>query len=244
MLLVGALAIAVPASAGGGSADAAPPPPGDVNPLECLNQWDNNPNYVGEGWVGARVRVVRDVLEREVFLGCGDELSGVIHIAHPDTTGTLHPIPPGEEASFLRCFERTIQTSAISPAGEGRRKYEFDWLKDNPGNSEVPQQVMRSTAFVAENSVPTSCTRFSRQWMGACPTLRIPTEPTIGLSARSAPLCRQPVPVVLASPVGARTSGEPQRSRASRVGPWAGNRTVGRITSGGSGHACHRAAAL
>lgn len=136
-----------------GPAIAAPPPPGDVSPRECLNQWDGNGNYVGEGWVGARAKVVRDVLDREVFLGCGDELSGVIHIAHPDSTGTVHPIPPGQEGDFLRCFERTIRSATISD-DQGRRKYEFDWQKSNLGNADVPVQVMRSTAIVADNHQP------------------------------------------------------------------------------------------
>lgn len=106
-------------------AAAAAPPGGTVTPQECIQQWDNNPNYVGEGWVGAFVASAVDVNGVTNNLFCGDELSGVIHIASSDSTGQVHPIAPEDDDFFIGCFENVIEYGVISPGGTGRARFDF-----------------------------------------------------------------------------------------------------------------------
>ncbi|MFD2419751.1 hypothetical protein [Amycolatopsis pigmentata] len=106
------------------TATAAPPAP-DNTPLDCFWQWANNPNYVGDGWVGARVSDVNGV-----FLGCGDELSGIIHIADPDSTGSIHPIFADTQADFLACFWNIATFGSQRPDNDfpnDRTRYEFQY---------------------------------------------------------------------------------------------------------------------
>ncbi len=91
------------------NAYAVPPPP-IVEPMRCIAEWNENDNYVGEGWVAARVGDVNGV-----FLGCGDERSGLIHIAHPESTGTVHPVWPHAQFEFLRCFELIAKMGVQKP---------------------------------------------------------------------------------------------------------------------------------
>lgn len=82
----------------------AAPPPARVSGLRCLSEWDANDDYRGEGWVSALVLGDR----RSVYLGCGDELSGMIHIAHPESTGTTHPVDAATYGAFASCFQRIV----------------------------------------------------------------------------------------------------------------------------------------
>ena len=78
----------------------AGPPPDRVKPLDCLDQWESNDNYVGDGWPGAHVITINGVVLR-----CGDESTGVVHIAGEGTTGSRHPISAGTQSYFLQCFD-------------------------------------------------------------------------------------------------------------------------------------------
>lgn len=102
-----------------GSASAAPPGT-NVRPLDCLREFDHNPNYVGEGWIAAMVASANGYM-----LGCGNELSGVVHIAHPASTGTFHPIPANDEDLFLQCWRRTLEDGVPEPDGVGRTRYVY-----------------------------------------------------------------------------------------------------------------------
>lgn len=85
----------------GADSALAYPSEASPTPLQCLDQWETNDNYVGDGWVAVPVRRTSGTV-----LGCGDERSGVIHIGHPDTTGNLHPITAETEEAFLSRQDR------------------------------------------------------------------------------------------------------------------------------------------
>ena len=78
-----------------------------ANASECLAMWDGDLNrYYREGWDR---RIVASTGRVSPFTGqgrltfslrCGDERSGVIHIAHADTNGTGHPIAPDQYSTF------------------------------------------------------------------------------------------------------------------------------------------------
>lgn len=111
-------------------------PPSSSTPMRCLYEWEKNPNYVGDGWVGARVADVNGI-----FLGCGDERSGIIHIAHPESTGSIHPISASTQDEFLRCFE-LVATRGVRSADKdfpsSRTRVEFTYyLKTQLGS--LPQ---------------------------------------------------------------------------------------------------------
>lgn len=96
------LAITIATLLGGAAVAQAAPPPPTSRPLTCLERWDDeNPrfDYVGEGWVKAEVAEVN-----KVFLGCGDELSGVVHISGSNAAGSGHLISKQSEQDFLDCF--------------------------------------------------------------------------------------------------------------------------------------------
>ncbi|MGH3937764.1 MAG: hypothetical protein ACRDTG_03890 [Pseudonocardiaceae bacterium] len=117
---------------------SAAPPPAEPTPTQCLNEFSSNPDYVGDGWVGARVSGPPsgnpfDLFEffnpqdREYSLFCGDELSGVVHIAHPESTGTVHPISPDDEEQFLMCWRRTIAGGDPEPDVAGRTRFVLEY---------------------------------------------------------------------------------------------------------------------
>lgn len=111
-----------------GSANAAPPPPIST-PLECINSFSNNPDYVSEGWVAAEVASWNGV-----FLGCGDERSGIIHIAHPESTGSIHPVFEDTQSAFLACFRNIANSGAQRPDDEfpqTRTRYERSYVKES-----------------------------------------------------------------------------------------------------------------
>lgn len=117
--IVMAAAFAVPFLA---SAPAhAAPPPGSPSPMQCINEFTNNPNYVGDGWVGGLVATASGAVG-EASLFCGDELSGVVHIAHPESTGTVHPVFEDDEDLFTTCWRNTIEFGTPVPDGNGRTK--------------------------------------------------------------------------------------------------------------------------
>jgi hypothetical protein len=119
-LLAGVLVSAGPA--------AAAPPPAISSPMDCINQFDDNPDYVGEGWVDALVST-----SNGISLRCGDELSGVVHIAHPESNGTTHPVSAETQNFFLRCFRAIVSDGKSQPDRkypESRTRYEFFYGTD------------------------------------------------------------------------------------------------------------------
>jgi hypothetical protein len=96
---------------GATTAQAAPPPEGkSVPPIKCTSEFLNNPDYRKEGWVAAKVAKVDDV-----FLGCGDEISGVVHIASSRSNGTTHPVFASTQGAFVQCFGRLVREGKQSP---------------------------------------------------------------------------------------------------------------------------------
>lgn len=93
-----------------GAAGLAAPPPATSTPMKCFQEWDANANYDRDGWIGARVADFKGI-----FLGCGNRHSGVIHIAHPESTGTIHPIFENTQNDFLRCFESIASSGERTP---------------------------------------------------------------------------------------------------------------------------------
>lgn len=115
---------------------AAAPPPPQPTPTQCLNEFSSNDNYVGDGWVGARVAGppqpvdlagVPDPVDREYSLFCGDILSGVVHTAHPESTGTVHPIPPGDEGFFVSCWSEIIRRGVPEEQSDGRIRFRYEY---------------------------------------------------------------------------------------------------------------------
>ena len=88
-------------------------PPTYSSPLDCFAEFDGNDNYFIDGWVNARVADINGV-----FLGCGDERSGIIHIGHPESTGNVHPITAQNQGYFLTCFQ-TIALRGTSRPDSG-----------------------------------------------------------------------------------------------------------------------------
>jgi hypothetical protein len=103
--LVAGILSAAMVAASTAPASAAPPPDNRVSPIECLEAWENDPDYLNDGWVDA---VVMSVPEVGVTLTCGDVRSGVIHIAHEESTGNGHPITRESAEDFLYCLFNTV----------------------------------------------------------------------------------------------------------------------------------------
>lgn len=121
------------------SASAAPPPPDHaVTPMTCIYQYNENDLYVEEGWVGAAVDY-----ENGVFLGCGDERSGVIHIAHPNSSGNTHPVYERDQDDFLRCFSNLAHRGSKEPDKnfpDTRTRYKFTFYIETSIGT-VPQMA-------------------------------------------------------------------------------------------------------
>lgn len=86
-----------------------------VSPQDCLNVWNNQSDrYYRENWESKEVTVIRQIPNPfgetpAVFtLRCGDELTGVIHIADDGSTGSVHPIVGEQAGQFVRCVEKTM----------------------------------------------------------------------------------------------------------------------------------------
>lgn len=90
--------------------------PAQPSPEQCLNAFDDDgDDYVGDGWVGATVE-----RSNGWQLGCGDELSGVIHIAHPESSGSVHPITSATEGDFLTCWAAAVRNGVAAKQSDGR----------------------------------------------------------------------------------------------------------------------------
>lgn len=116
-------------------------PPIVVKPMDCLAAWDNNADYFASGWVGAKVADVNGV-----FLGCGDVESGIIHIAHPVTSGTRHPISTETQDFFVRCFRAIAQYGStfrdrFFPDDRTRYNLVYDY----------PSPTSTNAAFIRDN---------------------------------------------------------------------------------------------
>lgn len=107
---------------GASIASAAPPPP-DPTPLQCIDEFTFNDNYVGDGWVGALVTTASGAVG-EFSLFCGDELSGVVHTGHPLSSGTVHPIFEDTQDYYQKCWELTIEDGVVQdiPSDPGRKR--------------------------------------------------------------------------------------------------------------------------
>lgn len=115
-IAVVALVVVSYTSVTSGQTALAGPPPSQPSPKQCLDEWDDNDNYVGDGWVSARVRTASNGW----FVGCGDERSGIIHIAHPDSTGREHPITSSTEGNFLKCWNAAVTRGSEHRMSDGR----------------------------------------------------------------------------------------------------------------------------
>jgi hypothetical protein len=106
------LALTIATLLGGAAAAQAAPPPPVARPLDCQEQFETMDidDYDAEGWVAARVARVNNV-----FLGCGDEYTGVVHIISPKTAGTQHPVSKFSEQFFLDCFESLARFGEVEP---------------------------------------------------------------------------------------------------------------------------------
>jgi hypothetical protein len=93
-----------------------------ANANQCLEMWSGDVNrYYREGWdqklVTSASRINPFPAQRgtlQFSLHCGDERSGVIHIAHPETNGTQHPIAPDQYATFAICVRNIIHSGEFS----------------------------------------------------------------------------------------------------------------------------------
>jgi hypothetical protein len=66
-------------------------------------------------------------------LRCGDERSGVVHIAHQDSTGTTHPVSVENQNAFVRCFRVIASSGRTEPDNkfpESRTRYEIFFGRD------------------------------------------------------------------------------------------------------------------
>lgn len=122
----------------------ADPPRGRVKPLECLNQWSNNDDYVGEGWVRANVATINGAV-----LNCGDEFTGVVHIAGKGTTGSGHPISGATESYFMQCFDLVARFGERSPDPDGPERV---WLEYEYFSLTRPDAPSRATAILEERT--------------------------------------------------------------------------------------------
>jgi hypothetical protein len=78
---------------------------------DCLRMFDSDSNaYYREGWQTDEVAVATTRDGTILTLRCGNELSGVIHIADPESTGTGHSLNPSgaDDAVFATCFRKTV----------------------------------------------------------------------------------------------------------------------------------------
>ncbi|GAB3677607.1 hypothetical protein GCM10027597_18610 [Saccharopolyspora tripterygii] len=121
--------------------------------MQCIDAFDHDPDYVGNGWVGALVYTASGE-EGEVNLLCGDELSGVIHIAHPASTGSVHPVYPDTEYGFGACFEQTITRGKSSVQPDGRVRYVMYNLTSRVTSTAIVDGQRRFTYTLFTDSAP------------------------------------------------------------------------------------------
>lgn len=140
---------------------AAAPPPASPSPTQCLGAFDHDEDYVGNGWPSAPVyRAYGE--EGTVNLLCGDELSGVVHTAHPASTGNTHPVSPGQdEYSFQACFAETISEGTSSKQGDGRVRYVMKNALSGVTSTAIIDPVRRFTYTVFTDSAPSG-----NDWLG------------------------------------------------------------------------------
>jgi hypothetical protein len=165
------LAIITGTLIGGAATARAAPPPTTSRPLTCLERWDDEDprfDYVGEGWVNARVATVNGVV-----LGCGDEQSGVVHIGGSAVTGTGHAIDKRNEQAFLDCFGSLVRFGTKEPDPdfpETRDRYRKVFSEPSPfGDLPVvaTMYVDRKRHFVYTiHTTKTKATPGSNNWAG------------------------------------------------------------------------------
>lgn len=133
---------------------------------------------MGEGWVAAPVLDVNGV-----FLGCGDERSGVIHIAHPESTGNVHPIYPAQVRDFSRCHEKIATFGTQRPDNNfpgTRTRYEYTYYVDsNLGPIPQTATIVKDNAgrFVWTMFTPeTSDVPQGKDWLGCAGPEATPSQ--------------------------------------------------------------------
>lgn len=72
--------------------------------------------YYRDGWERDVVASADTVDGTPVTLHCGNELSGVIHVADGDSSGTGHQInrDGSDDADLATCFRRTVSLGTVS----------------------------------------------------------------------------------------------------------------------------------
>lgn len=114
-------------------ATSAAPPPDNPTPRQCLDAFNSTApeiDYVGDGWPGALVAgppqswmfSFFDDTDRDFRLYCGDERSGVVHIAG-ESTGTGHPISEADQDWFIGCWNVVIGAGTAEDDGNGRTRF-------------------------------------------------------------------------------------------------------------------------
>lgn len=99
-------------------------------PTACMNKWDTDlDGYLRDRWESNLVHAAyydgpgapADGTS-EIDMRCGTELYGIIHTAHEDSTGNVHPIFPADEPSFEQCFTNIVFNGGPSTLPDGRRQ--------------------------------------------------------------------------------------------------------------------------
>jgi hypothetical protein len=129
---IAAVLAIVAATVLGAATDAWAGPPVPIptvsQPLECVEQFENNPFYRADRWVEARALELNGI-----FMGCGDEWSGVVHIASEDSKGHTHPVDAASQQDFSTCFEVLVRFGKVSPDRlfpDTRDAYEYLFTED------------------------------------------------------------------------------------------------------------------
>lgn len=138
-----------------GASPAAAAPPPNPTPMQCIDEFTNNDNYLGDGWAEGFVAAAGGN-EGEYVLRCGDVSSGVIHIAHPETTGNLHPVFASTQDAFVACWRRIITFGIGLPDDSNRLLIEFiiPGVPNARGRAYVdPQTRITYTTFIAGGGV-------------------------------------------------------------------------------------------
>lgn len=122
-------------------ASAAPAPPG-VNTApqhptvrQCIDRYKGttDPSFVLEGWPQRVVSGPVVASNGKTYdLYCGTSKEGVIHINYGGSGEISHPIHPGLEEDFLRCWNLTLRMGKIQPQG-GQPGFDYIYRQNPPG---------------------------------------------------------------------------------------------------------------
>ncbi len=115
------------------------PIPTVASPLECIEQWEGNPFYLADRYTEARA-----IQLNGIFMGCGDERSGVIHILSEASSGHTHPNRPENVKDFTDCFENAVrfgkrEDDRLFPGT--RDAYVYSFTEAGPSGIELPVEA-------------------------------------------------------------------------------------------------------